>query len=166
MAQSLSLQQFAFIVNPRWQVLILKHPTSDADRPLWDFPGGNLEHGVGLRDDLIAHVKNSTNLDLSTVSIPLNITTYLDWVDRTDQIVRIIYLCLARGDVTLQSPYTEFQWIDSAEYEHFSFPDEGFVQAFQNYGSHSSLSSEEFLGSGILTDTLRYLQFRNPSPLL
>jgi ADP-ribose pyrophosphatase YjhB (NUDIX family) len=163
MAESMTVIQKAFITNSRWQALISKHPLSQDGQALWDLPGGHLKFGQGLRDSLVGRVQTETGLTITTVSIPLNVTTYLDLIDRSVQVVRIIYLCLAEGTIS-EAQKDRLLWIDSADHAHYPFPDEGYTQAFQNYLSHSKLSSEEFLGHGILSHTLIYLR-RQPSTL-
>ncbi len=157
MAESFSIIQKAFIANSRWQVLITKHPLSSDAQTLWDLPGGHLRFGQSLRDSLISKVQSETGLTISTVSIPLNATTYLDLIDRSVQVVRITYLCVAQGNIS-EDKKNRFLWIDAADHPHYPFPDEGYGLAFQNYLSHSKLSSEEFLGAGILSHTLIYLK--------
>jgi ADP-ribose pyrophosphatase YjhB (NUDIX family) len=163
MAETFSVIQKAFITNSHWQVLICKHPLSTDAQTLWDLPGGHLKFGQSLRDSLIAKVQSETGLEISTISIPLNVTTYLDLIDRSVQIVRITYLCIAQGELA-EAQKSKFLWIDANDHSRYAFPDEGYTLGFQNYLSHSRLSSEEFLGPGILSHTLIYLKTRSASP--
>jgi ADP-ribose pyrophosphatase YjhB (NUDIX family) len=163
MSETFSVVQKAFITNSRWQVLITKHPLSTDAQALWDLPGGHLKFGQSLRDSFVSKVQSETGLTLSTVSIPLNVTTYLDLIDRSVQVIRITYLCIAQGSIA-DAQKNKFLWIDANDHNHYPFPDEGYTQAFQNYLSHSRLSSEEFLGPGILSHTLIYLKQRSTSP--
>jgi ADP-ribose pyrophosphatase YjhB (NUDIX family) len=162
MADTITVVQKAFITNSKWQCLITKHPLSQDLQALWDLPGGHLKFGQGLRDSLIERVQTETGLIITTISIPLNITTYLDLINRSVQIVRITYLCLAQGAIA-ENQKGKLVWIDAAEHAHYPFPDEGYTLAFQSYLSHSRLSSEEFLGAGILSHTLIYLRHSTPS---
>lgn len=155
MPNTISVVQKAFITNLHWQVLLLKHPLSDDPKKIWDLPGDGLNHSDGLRANLVKNVLQSTGLTITTVSIPLNVTTFLDIADRNNQVVRIIYLCQANGTIRTS---IETAWIDPTQHSHFQFPDEGYHKAFVNYLSHSKLASEEFLDQGILEDTTRYLK--------
>lgn len=161
-----SVVQKAFIINSKWHVLITRLPQTGSAPVLYDLPGGRLEHQEGLRGSLSERIMAQTGLTITTVSAPLNVTTFLDWVDRSVQVVRIIYLCLAQGQLTPGIPGTEYIWIEPAKHQLYPFPDEGYQQAFTNYLSHSELASSEFLGAGILTDTITYLRTKSTSPLL
>ncbi|OGD10206.1 hypothetical protein A2397_03270 [Candidatus Amesbacteria bacterium RIFOXYB1_FULL_44_23] len=161
MSEHLSVSQKAFITNSRWQVLLVKNPLSDPSHIIWDLPGSDLNFSQSLRDNLVQTVLKETGLTITTVSIPLNVTTYLDLANRQNQVVRIIYLCLAQGS-PVQSK--EMLWIDPAQFLHYPFPDEGYAKAFKNYLAHSRLASEEFLDRGILEHTTDYLRQKPPAP--
>ncbi len=162
MSNCISVTQKAFISNSHWQILLIKHPLSQPNHLLWDLPGDGLVFTQSLRQNLIKNVSDETGFAITTVSIPLNVTTFLDLTNRQTQVVRIIYLCLAQGS---PKPNLDFLWIDPAEYLHYTFPDEGYNRAFQNYLSHSKLASEEFLGQGILEHTSAYLRQQPTVPL-
>ncbi|MBI2008629.1 hypothetical protein HYS82_03180 [Candidatus Amesbacteria bacterium] len=151
MANSFSVVQKAFIVNHRWQALILKrtHPNSKYD--IWDLPGGPLDFGHSLRDSLGKLVRHDCSLNLTIISIPLNIASY---IQNGGQSVRVIYLCRAAGPVSLNSNHSDHLWIDPVDHQHFAFPDVGYHSAFSNYLSHSSIASVEFLGPGLISTTI------------
>jgi len=155
--------QKAFIANAKGQVLLTKNNLSEPSHPIYDLPGGSVIFSQGLRDCLVDQIREQTGLILSTISIPLNVITFLNITNRTEQIVRIIYLCLATGDL---APGRDFTLIEASHFEQYSFPDEGYAKAFRNYLSLSRLSSEEFLGPGILQHTLEYLRQQPQSPFL
>jgi ADP-ribose pyrophosphatase YjhB (NUDIX family) len=158
---TVTIVQKAFIVNSHWQILLVKHPLSEPAHPLWDLPGDGLHFGESLRENLVKNIIEDTGYTVTTVSIPLNVTTFLDLTNRTNQIVRIIYLCLAQGS---PKQNREMVWVDPSQHTHYNFPDEGYTQAFVNYLSHSKLASEEFLGQGILEHTTEYLRQKPPLP--
>ena len=147
--------QKAFIINPKWQTLIMKRGESDIH---WDLPGGRLEHGQSLKQSLTEIVLHETNLRLTTVSIPLNLTSYLDPADRNHQIVRVTYLCVGEGKAESPHHQDTLEWITISDYQKYQFPDESYAQTFENYLSHSKLASIEFLGSGMLEDSISYLK--------
>ncbi|KKU63181.1 MAG: Dihydroneopterin triphosphate pyrophosphohydolase, partial [Candidatus Amesbacteria bacterium GW2011_GWC1_47_15] len=166
-AYTFTILQKAFITNPRWQVLIQKLPRqSGASSDLYDLPGGKLAYEESLRESLNSAVNMETGLILTTVSVPLNVTTYLDWIDRSQQIVRIIYLCISEGQLNPGDKTREYLWIDSSQYSQYLFPDEGYKKAFETYSTHSQLASSEFLGLGILSDTTQYLRSKKTTPLI
>lgn len=162
MQPSFVFNQKAFIVNPHWQALVCRPITTENSNPVWDFPGGILNYKESLRSSLAWKVKNQTGLDITTVSVPLHVTTYLDWLDRSRQIVRIIYLCLAEGTLKTDASF-EYQWVDPMASQKLHFPDEGYHFAFGNLNIHSQMSANDFLGSGILSDTQKYLESTPPS---
>ncbi len=147
---SFTIAQRAFVVNARWQVLILKQADKETKYDLWDLPGGLVTFPESLRDSLTKNVRHQAGINITIISIPLNITSF---VKDDTQTVRIIYLCRSAGNITLDATHSDHLWIDSSEHSHYSFPDEGYHQAFQNYLSHSQISSVEFLGTGLLTST-------------
>ena len=124
----------------------------------WDLPGGRLEHNQSLKQSLTEIVFRETNIHLTTVSIPLNLTSYLDLSDRDRQIVRITYLCVGEGKDESPQHQDTLKWITISDYQQYQFPDESYTQTFENYLSHSKLASIEFLGSGMLQDSLSYLK--------
>jgi len=160
---TITVIQKAFIVNPHWHVLLTQNPLSEPSHQLYDLPGGRVAFAQSLRDSLVRYVQEQTGLTLTTISIPLNVITYLNITNRSEQVVRIIYLCLASGNPL---PGTEPVWIDSAHSDQYSFPDEGYHKAFKNYLSHSRMTSEEFLGTGILEHTIEFLRQKPQSPFL
>ena len=151
MANSFSVVQKAFIVNHRWQTLILKRANSDSKYDIWDLPGGPLDFGHSLRDSLGRLVRHDCSLNLTIISIPLNITSY---VQDGSQTVRIVYLCRAAGTVSLNSNHSDHLWIDPVDHQNYSFPDEGYHAAFSNYLSHSAIASVEFLGPCLISTTI------------
>lgn len=150
-----TIVQKAFIINPKWQVLIVKKGESEN---CWDLPGGTLQHSQSLKQSLSDIVHKQTGIILTTVSIPLNLTTYLDPADRNHQVVRITYLCVGEGEAVSLHHQDQLQWITVSDYQKFEFPDESYRQTFENYLSHSKLASIEFLGPGMLSDSLSYLK--------
>jgi len=129
----------------------------------WDLPGGRLEHGQALKQSLSDSVQHETGIHLTTVSIPLNLTSYLDPTDRNHQVVRISYLCVGEGQAESPHHQDTLQWITISDYQKFQFPDESYPQTFENYLSHSKLASIEFLGPGMLADSLSYIKQNPPS---
>ena len=150
MSNSFSIVQKAFVVNTRWQALILKRANTDSKYDIWDLPGGVQDFGHSLRDSLGKLVRKDCSLNLTIISIPLNITSY---IQDGHQAVRIIYLCRAAGTVSLNSNHSDHLWIDPVDHQHYAFPDEGYHSAFSNYLSHSSIASVEFLGPGLISTT-------------
>lgn len=154
--------QKAFIVNSSWQALVYRPLASTDPSPVWDLPGGILGAKESLRSSLAWHVSHQTGLSLSIISHPLHITTYLDWLDRSRQIVRSIYLCHAEGELANTSNY-EFQWVDNIGSTKIHFPDEGYHLAFANLNVHSQTAAVDFLGAGMLSESVKYLESAPPS---
>lgn len=159
MSNPFTVVQKAFIINPRWQVLVM---CRGENINIWDLPGGRLEYSESLKDSLVNRVSAETDLKITTVSVPLHLTTFLDPGDRNIQIVRIIYLCVSEGEAKSPHAQDTLKWINANEYQNYKFTDESYSQAFENYLSHSKLASIEFLGPGILSDTLTYLKKTQP----
>jgi ADP-ribose pyrophosphatase YjhB (NUDIX family) len=158
MPSTLLVGQKGFIVNGKSQVLIIKHSETINPNEYWDLPGGKMALGLSLRDSLTRQVWEEIGLTVTVVSVPLNITTFTKGDDATIQVLRVIYLCRAEGNVSTSKNVVEFLWIDPNDHKLYTFPDKAYSQAFETYLTHSELASEEFLGPGILSTSADMLR--------
>lgn len=150
-----SLGQKAFIVNLQGEVLVIRRAQSNTLSKIWDLPGGRLDYGETIREGLVREVQEEVGLTIEVIADPLNITTFFPQAKRTNQVIRIIYLCSANGNIVLSKEHEEYRWIDPQKYQEFNFPDLEYVSAFENYLCFKP-ECVEFIGKGMLEESITY----------
>lgn len=104
----------SLIVNPKGEFLLikrdpLKYPEANN---LWDIPGGRIDLGVSLADNLKREIKEETGLKAKT----LVILTAQDILKSEKHIVRLTYLSrVTSTKVTLSEEHTEYQWVKMSD---------------------------------------------------
>jgi mutator protein MutT len=144
----LSLGQKALIINNKGEILIIKRSQNVGKSNLWDFPGGRLQIGEGLRTALLREVKEETSMTVTKILMPLNIVTLLNGANKDNQILRIIYLCEAKGDIKLCTEHTAYKWIKPKDALKYEFPDEEYCNAIANLKKLKDINGE-FLYNGV-----------------
>ena len=96
--------------NKQGEILVLKrsqdkYPTVNN---LWDIPGGRIDPGVSLEENLKREVLEETGLVLT--SDP-KLCGAQDILKNEKHVVRITYTAHAEGEVRLSDEHTEYQWI-------------------------------------------------------
>ncbi len=95
-------------------VLLLKRSEQlykEVNNP-WDIPGGRINVGMSLMENLEREVKEETGLSLLSVPVLRGAQDIL----KTDKhVVRLTYTALAEGDVRLSEEHTEYRWLPFAE---------------------------------------------------
>jgi 8-oxo-dGTP pyrophosphatase MutT (NUDIX family) len=152
-----SIGQKAFIIDSSKRVLIIKRHQQNTLGNRWDLPGGRLDYQESIRDGLVREVYEEVGLTVNVISFPLSITTFLNSARRQNQVVRVIYLCTAEGTVQLSEEHDEFRWIEPPSHLEFTFPDDDYHQAFENF---LKISHEpfEFVFEGILEESANFLK--------
>ncbi len=124
----------AFIVNQMGEVLIIKRgENSEGQKGKWDLPGGRMEFGESIESALKREVLEESGMAASSILHPLSISTFLKSTNANHQIVRIIYLVSASGEVKLSSEHVEYKLIKPESHMKFEFPDKDFHKAFDQY---------------------------------
>ncbi|MBU1292556.1 NUDIX hydrolase [Patescibacteria group bacterium] len=95
-------KQREFLVLKRSQE---KYPTVNN---LWDIPGGRIDPGVSLEENLKREVLEETGLALT--SDP-KLCAAQDILKKEIHVVRITYTAHAEGKVCLSDEHTEYKWI-------------------------------------------------------
>lgn len=109
----------AFLINKDKKILLLKRSEEKymkykATKGTWDIPGGRIEAGTPLVENLKREIKEETQLDL--ISEPRLIFAQ-DIIPGTDEhIVRLSFTAHIEGTPTLDtSENTDFKWLTVEE---------------------------------------------------
>lgn len=81
--------------------------------PLWDIPGGRIDAGFPLFDNLKREVKEETQLDI--IGEPHLIAAQDIFVASRKHVVRLTYTGYANGTPFLNEENTEWKWFTSDE---------------------------------------------------
>ena len=148
----------AFIVDKQGRVLIIKRSKNISKSDFFDFPGGRMRIGESIRNGLIREVKEEANLNISHVYSPLAIVTFIRDIDKSNQIVRIIFWCKATGKLLLnEHDSSEYKWIKPEEYTKYNFLDEYYKLAFKKFIELRNQKTSEFLFKSVPKDSEKYL---------
>ncbi len=148
----------ALIINDKNEVLITRRARHIGKGGFWDIPGGRMGLGETLRTALCREIKEETGLEITKVLAPVVITTFIRDVDLSNQIVRIMFPCLASGDIKLDpAEIMDYKWISPKDYPNYAFVDENFSLALAKLGELDK-NTDDFLGVGALKDSLALLK--------
>ena len=82
----------------------------------WDIPGGRINTGISLMENLEREVMEETGLSLASVPVLCGAQDIL----KTDKhVVRLTYTALAEGVVRLSEEHTEYRWLPASELSTF-----------------------------------------------
>lgn len=87
----------------------------------WDMPGGRIEPGSTLMDNLARELMEETGLTLSVVPRLIAAQDLMKVAER--HVVRLTYIGEAEGDVHLSHEHTDYKWLSLEEIE--ALPDLG-----------------------------------------
>jgi ADP-ribose pyrophosphatase YjhB (NUDIX family) len=78
----------------------------------WDIPGGRIEPGTNLFENVVREVREETSLSIVGTPVLIHAQDIL----RSDKhIVRLTFLGCAEGTVTLDEDHTDFRWLTLKE---------------------------------------------------
>lgn len=103
----------ALLHNTKRQFLLLKRASTYGHHVAgqWDIPGGRINPGSKLMDNLAREIKEETNLDLAYQPVLLSAQDILPDEQSGLHVVRLTYLARAKGDIILQpSEVVDFGW--------------------------------------------------------
>ena len=104
------------LMNPDGKVLLLKRSMEKYGNTdgVWDIPGGRIDAGVPLLENLAREVREETSLELS--SIPRLIAAQDILRGEEKHVVRLTYTATAEGEVVLDtSENSEYVWVPLEE---------------------------------------------------
>ena len=94
--------------NPDGKYLLIRRaPTEENGRCKWDIPGGRMEVGTTMMENLAREVMEETGLTMTSEPKVLGIQDMM-WPDR--QVVRITHTGTIEGTPTLSEEHTEYRW--------------------------------------------------------
>lgn len=101
--------------NPDGKYLLIKRsPIEYPESSKWDIPGGRINVGSSLSENLAREVLEETGLTL--MSEPKVIAAQDIFVPKQDRhVVRITYMGEAEGTPRLSEEHTEYQWVTVVE---------------------------------------------------
>ena len=101
--------------NPDGKYLIIKRsPIEYPESQKWDIPGGRINPGSSLSENLAREVFEETGLTI--IGEPKVIAAQDIFVPKQDRhVVRITYTGTAEGEPTLSIEHTDFRWVTLAE---------------------------------------------------
>lgn len=102
--------------NPEGKYLLIRRSADvyQSVQNTWDIPGGRIDAGSGLRENLAREVMEETGLTMT--SVPRVIAAQDIFSPEHDRhIVRITYLGAAEGEPKLSDEHTDSRWVTFAE---------------------------------------------------
>jgi 8-oxo-dGTP diphosphatase len=114
MNKSIHVATFAYVVNKKNKVLLLRRAKNDTFPGIWEFPGGGFEAGEDPKESIEREVLEEAGLHIKAVR-PLAVITHNSH-KKNVEVVRITYECrLIKPDekVVLSHEHDAYRWIDS-----------------------------------------------------
>ena len=94
------------------KILLLKRVNKISRGGKWDLPGGIIEEDEKLIEGFKREVLEETGLNISEISIPLEIGYFNDNIYMNKNVIRIIYLCRTNSkNVKLSPEHNKFKWV-------------------------------------------------------
>ncbi len=105
----LDLAAHAVIADRRGRLLLLRRPAASECNPeRWEFPGGRIERGEGVRDALIREVREETGLAVEPGRL-------LGAGEQERSEGRVVHLVLdsstAGGEIVLSEEHDAYRWV-------------------------------------------------------
>ncbi len=95
-------------------LLLLRSPKENVAQGKWDIPGGRIDAGSKLLDNLQREVTEETGMTLS--SVPRLVGAQDIFIPQQDRhVVRLTYIGSAEGEPQLSEEHTEYRWMTFAE---------------------------------------------------
>ncbi len=121
MTKTLQVGVKVLIKNNEGKFLLLrrsleKYPETAGNH--WDIPGGRIDVGISLTDNLIREVKEETNLDIDVSS---SVLLYAQDILKEDKhVVRLTYTGKADGEISLdREENDQYTWLTLDELKTF-----------------------------------------------
>ena len=102
--------------------------------PQWEVPGGRIDPGVSLMENLNREVQEETGLVVSGAPKLIAAQDIIRGGPKNRHIVRLTYMSTADGEVKLSDEHTDFQWLTLTEIAKLD-PLDQFLKAVLNTGN-------------------------------
>lgn len=79
----------------------------------WDIPGGRIDPGTSLAENLAREIREETGLTLSETP---TLIAAQDILKGDRHVVRLTYVGAIEGDVTLSPEHTEYRWVSLQDF--------------------------------------------------
>jgi 8-oxo-dGTP diphosphatase len=105
----LDLAVHAVIADRRGRLLLLRHPAASDDNPgRWEFPGGRIDPGEGVRDALAREIREKTGLAVE----PGRLLGAGDQERREGRVVHLVLNSTAQdGEILLSEEHDAYRWV-------------------------------------------------------
>ncbi|MBL8030583.1 MAG: NUDIX domain-containing protein [Candidatus Doudnabacteria bacterium] len=92
-------------------LLLKRNPEKYSGLSVWDIPGGRIEAGVSLLENLKREVLEETGLKISGVRL----VAAQDILKSDKHVVRLTYVGSADGEIKIGEEHTEAKWFSAEE---------------------------------------------------
>lgn len=105
--------------NESEKILVLRRSGKYAElEGVWDIPGGRIEPGTPLNENLMREIQEETGLELTTQPRLVGVQDIFPSKDQ--HVVRVTYVARTHGDPVLDEEHTEFRWVEFKELRELS----------------------------------------------
>ena len=99
--------------NPDGKFLLIRRSAEKYGSSKWDIPGGRIDPGTSLSENLAREVMEETQLTMTSEPRIIGAQDIFAYADH--HVVRITYIGTAEGDPQLSDEHTEFRWVTWSE---------------------------------------------------
>lgn len=96
----------------------------------WDIPGGRIDLGATLMENLNREVLEETGL---TISGDIKLLTAQDILKTDKHVVRLTYFGFADGEVKLSEEHSDYKWLTLDEVKNLEPMDKYFKEVLNNF---------------------------------
>jgi 8-oxo-dGTP diphosphatase len=120
--------------NPEGKYLLIRRSEEKYASTKWDIPGGRIDAGSSLGENLAREVMEETGLTMTSEPRIIGAQDIFASVDR--HVVRITYIGTAEGEPKLSDEHTEHMWVTFAELKAMSVEElDRYVKALLEAGA-------------------------------
>lgn len=120
--------------NPDGKYLLIRRNEEKYNSKKWDIPGGRINAGASLSENLAREVMEETGLTMTSEPHVIGAQDIFSNPER--HVVRITYIGTAEGDPVLSDEHTEFCWVTWSELKAMPIEElDRYVKALMEAGS-------------------------------